>query len=90
MGRVAVRVRPRARGDTIAGVRQGALVVRVSAPPVAGRANAALCRLIAGRLGVAPSLVRVVRGATSRDKLVEVEGLADGDLRRALGLPSDP
>jgi hypothetical protein len=31
-----------------------------------------------------------VRGATSRDKLVEVEGVGDGDLRRALGLPSDP
>ena len=51
------------------------LQARVSAPPVDGRANRALCGLIAKRVGVAPSKVTVVRGQKSRDKLVRVEGV---------------
>lgn len=48
---------------------------RVSAPPVDGKANKALRRLVAKRLGVAPSRVTLVRGERSREKLLEVEGL---------------
>jgi uncharacterized protein YggU (UPF0235/DUF167 family) len=60
------------------------VVVRVTAPPVDGRANAALCAFVARRAGVAPSRVRVVRGATSRDKVLRVEGLRNDALRAAL------
>jgi uncharacterized protein len=84
MGRLEVRVQPRARRDEIAGVRGDALIVRVTAPPVEGRANTAVCKLLAKRLGVAPGSVAVVRGAGSRDKLVEIEGLDEDELRRAL------
>jgi hypothetical protein len=56
----------------------------VTAPPVDGRANEALCRLIADRAGVAPSRVSVVRGAKARDKVVRVEGLASAALRARL------
>jgi hypothetical protein len=59
----------------------------VSAPPVDGKANAALCRLIADAAGVAPSRVRVVRGHTAREKVVRVEGAEGAALRAALGLP---
>jgi uncharacterized protein YggU (UPF0235/DUF167 family) len=62
-------------------------VIRVSAPPVDGRANDALCRLVAKAAGVAPSRVRVVRGHTARDKVLEVEGVEAAALRAALGLP---
>ena len=55
-----------------------------------GKANAALCALLARRAGVAPSRVGVVRGATGRDKVVRVEGLDDAALRAALGLPAAP
>ena len=72
---IAVRLQPRARRDELLGMREGVLVVRVSAPPVDGRANRALCRLLARRLGVAPSRVAVVRGERSRDKTVRVDGL---------------
>jgi uncharacterized protein len=58
--------------------------VRVTAPPVDGRANDALCRLIADRAGVAPSRVSVVRGAKARDKVVRVEGIEAADLRSRL------
>jgi uncharacterized protein (TIGR00251 family) len=73
--RIAVRLQPRASRDEIVGLRDGVLVVRVTAPPVDGRANGALCKLIARRAGVAASRVSVVRGERSRDKLVQVEGV---------------
>jgi uncharacterized protein YggU (UPF0235/DUF167 family) len=82
--RLAVRLVPRARVNEISGERDGVLLVRVSAPPVDGKANAALCRLIAKRAGVGLGSVAVVRGAGSRDKLVQVEGISEEDLRRAL------
>jgi uncharacterized protein YggU (UPF0235/DUF167 family) len=69
------------------GVRAGALVVRLTAPPVEGRANDALCRLLARRLGVAPTRVTLLRGAKSRDKVIRVEGLSNTEITRSLGLP---
>ena len=68
------------------GERDGAVLIRVKAPPVDGKANDALCRLIAKRAGVAPSRVRVTRGPTAREKTVEVEGVETAQLRAALGL----
>ena len=85
MGRVAVRVQPRSRKDEIAGERAGALLIRVTAPPVDGKANAAVRRLIAKRLRVPAGRVSIVRGESSRDKFLEVEGIGDDELRRALG-----
>ena len=68
------------------GERAGAVVIRVTAPPVDDRANEALCRLIAKTARVAPSSVTIARGRTSRDKLVRVEGVGPDELRAALGL----
>jgi uncharacterized protein (TIGR00251 family) len=82
---ITVRVQARARRDEIVGLRGDAVVVRVTAPPVDGRANRAVCRLIAKRAGVAPSQVAIVRGERSRDKLVRVEGVDPAALRWGLG-----
>jgi uncharacterized protein (TIGR00251 family) len=79
-----VRLQPRARRDEVVGERAGAVVIRVSAPPVDGKANAALCAFVARAAGVAPSRVSVVRGHSSRDKLVRVEGVEELALRSAL------
>jgi hypothetical protein len=65
-------------------MRDGVLQAKVTAPPVDGKANTALCRLIAKRVGVAPSRVSVVRGEKSRDKVVRVEGMDSTGLQRAL------
>jgi len=81
---VTVRLTPRARKNEIAGERDGALLVRVTAAPVDGRANAALCRLIAKRARVGVRSVSVVRGMSSREKVVRVEGIGSDDLRAAL------
>jgi len=83
---IVVRLIPRARVNEIAGERNGVLLARVTAPPVDGRANAALCRLIAKRTGVGVRSVSIVRGASAREKTVRVEGVSEEELRRALGL----
>ena len=84
MSDVSVRVQPRASRDEITGWRDDVLVVRLTAPPVDGRANKALCKLIAGVVGVPPSRVSVVRGEKSRDKVVRVDGLSAEAVRAAL------
>jgi uncharacterized protein (TIGR00251 family) len=83
-GTLAVRIQPRAASDEIVGERNGALVVRLTAPPVEGRANDALCRLLARHLRVAPSRISLLKGARSRDKLVQVEGLTTKEIAQAL------
>ena len=70
--RVRVRVQPRAAHNRIVGHHGDALKAQVTAPPVDGEANAALERLFAAAAGVRRSTVRVVSGAKSRDKVVEV------------------
>lgn len=90
MGEIAIRLQPRARRNEIVGVRADAFVLRVTAPPVDGRANEAVCRLIATAAGVPPSRVTVVRGLSSRDKVIRVEGVDAADLRSALEARRDP
>lgn len=75
MGDLRVRLQPRAKSNELVGLREGTLVVRVTAPPVDGKANAALCKLLAKRLGVAPSTVAVIRGQSAREKVVRVDGI---------------
>jgi uncharacterized protein (TIGR00251 family) len=77
-------VRPRASRDELLGIRDGVLTARVSAPPVDGRANDALCRLIARALKLAPSRVTVIRGERSRVKVVRVQGVSAAALADAL------
>ena len=83
--RLAVRVVARASRDEIAGFEGETLRVRVTAPPVEGRANRALTRLLAKELGVARGDVRVVAGRGSRDKVLAVDGLGAAEVRRRLG-----
>ena len=81
---LAIRLQPRARRDEVVGERGGAIVIRVTAPPVDGKANAALCAFVARAAGVSASSVRIVRGQTSRDKLVRVDGVSALTLRETL------
>ncbi len=80
-----MRVSPRASRSEVGGWRDdGALTVRVTTPPVEGRANAAVGALLAAALGVPVSAVSVVHGEHGRDKLVRVAGLTPADIRRRL------
>ena len=83
---IDVHLQPNARVTEVAGLHGAALKIRVAAPPIDQRANDALVRFLAGRLGVAPSRVQVVRGAKSRSKTVEVGQADDETLRRVQAL----
>jgi len=83
---LAIRVHPRAPAARIAGERAGRLVVHVTAPPLDGRANDAVCRLLAKALRVAPGRLAVVSGERGRDKLVRIDGLSAADVADALEL----
>ena len=72
---ISVRVIPRAGRSGIAGTRDGALLIRLNAPPVEGAANDELVEVIAGALGVAARSVTIVSGARSRNKRVQVNGI---------------
>jgi uncharacterized protein (TIGR00251 family) len=83
----AVRVVVRASRDAIEGEWQGALKVRLAAPPVDNRANEALCRLLAQRLKIPVSAVRIVSGERSRTKRVEVRGASAEEVRQLFQKP---
>jgi uncharacterized protein (TIGR00251 family) len=82
---LSVRVTPRSSKDEIGAWDGSVLRVKLRAPPVDGRANEALRRLLAEHLGLAPSSVEVVSGATSRIKRLRIEGIAEAELREKLG-----
>jgi len=78
---------PRAGSDHVDGVVDGVLRAHVAAPAVAGAANQSLLRLLAGELGIARRSVRLVAGASGRQKLIVVDGLeADEVVARWPGL----
>lgn len=79
-----VWVQPRATANEIAGWQGEALRVRVVAPPVAGAANDAVCRLLATRLGVPLQAVWVAQGHAGRRKRIAVEGLTTAMVRQRL------
>jgi uncharacterized protein (TIGR00251 family) len=80
----AVRVSPRSSRNAIEGAHAGALKVRLTAPPLDGRANDALRRLLADRLNVPISAVRIVSGDKSRTKRVAVSGVSRAQVNAIL------
>lgn len=83
---VRIKAVPGASRDEIAGVVGDRLKVRVSAPPEGGKANKAICRVVARALGVRASAVRVEAGASHPEKTLRVAGV-DGATVRAGLLP---
>jgi uncharacterized protein (TIGR00251 family) len=83
--RFTVRVQPRASRNEVAGSHGDGIKIRLTAPPVDGAANSALIAFLAQTLGISKSSVRIVRGARSRTKVVEVTGIGPERLLRELG-----
>ena len=73
--RIDLRVIPRAPRNQIAGIREGRLLVRVTAPPVDDAANDAVVEALAQTLEVPRRSIRIVTGATARNKTVEITGV---------------
>ena len=83
---IKVRVQPKSSRNQVDGFQDGALRVRVTAAPTEGQANAAVIALLAKTLGVSKSRLRIIRGYSSRDKVVSVDTLTEQEVRRKLGV----
>ena len=81
---LAVRVQPRSRCNALAGLRDGVVIVRVTAPPLDGRANDAVCALLAAALGVRRSSLTILRGERARDKVISFDGLDQSTVEAAI------
>ena len=80
-----VRVLPRSSRSEIVGVSEGALRVKLTAPPVEGAANEALVKFLSEKLHIAKSRIEIVSGQSSRTKTVAVQGISKEDLSRLVG-----
>jgi len=69
-----IRVIPRASKTQIVGMHDGALKVRIAAPPVDGAANAELVKLLAKAFGVSKSSIEIISGETSKTKRIRITG----------------
>ncbi len=79
-----IRAKPRAKRAGLLGLREGALVVGVTAPPERGKANRAVLEVLARALRVPPSDLEIVQGETHREKRVLVRGLSAGEVLQRL------
>jgi len=84
MATLLVHVVPNAKENRVVGQHGDAIKIKLKARPIEGRANEALCRFLAERLGVPERSVSVLRGAKSRDKMIRIEGLGEDDVRDRL------
>ena len=80
----AVRVIPGASKNEVAGIQDGALKLKLTAPPVEGKANRACVDFLAGLLGVRRSALAITAGEKSRKKTVSVDGMSRGELEKHL------
>lgn len=83
---IELAVQPRASRAELTGVHDGALRLRVTAPPVDGAANAAVIEFLSSQLGISKSKLEIVSGHSSRRKRVLVRGSDEVDVRLQLGL----
>jgi len=79
-----IRVLPRSSRNQVLGERDGAIAIKLQAPPVDGAANGALLRFLAEHLDVPQRRIALLSGQTSRRKRIQVEGLTADQLRAAL------
>jgi uncharacterized protein (TIGR00251 family) len=82
--RLVVRVSPRASRDGVGGYRDGALIVRVTAPPVDSAANEAVIQVLARALDLPKRDLEIVRGLRSREKHIEIDGLTEPQVAERL------
>ena len=86
----SVRVVPRSAREGVAGTSEGAVRIRLTAPPVENRANEALVRFLSQSLGIPRRHVELVTGGRGRHKVVRVHGMSREEIFRRLGLEQPP
>lgn len=83
---LAIKAIPNAPRSAVVGWLGEALKVKVHAPPVEGRANEALCEFLASELDLPRRAISVLRGDTSRQKTLRIDGLTLAEVRAKLGI----
>lgn len=81
MARLKVRVTPRGSKEEVIGWREGSLAIKLTAPPVEGAANKACVDFLAKVFGVKRSQVSLVSGDKSREKIFEIDGLDEAEIK---------
>lgn len=81
-----IKVQPRSSRNQILGEQDGVLRVKLTAPPVDGEANQALLEFLARQLNIPRKNLRIIRGESSRQKLLEVTGLSGSEVVKLLGM----
>jgi len=81
-----IHLLPRASRDEICGLQGDALKVKVTAPPVSGKANKALQRFIAKKLNLSASQIEIMAGQHSREKTLKISGISRAAVEKALGI----
>ena len=81
-----IHLLPRASRDEICGLQGDAIKVKVTAPPIEGKANMALQKFIAKKLHLASSQVEIMAGQRSREKILRISGVTQEDVEKALGI----
>lgn len=84
--RLRIKAVPGASKDQVADVLGDRLKVRVAQPPEGGRANRAICALIARAIGVKGASVELVSGPASAEKVLRIQGADEATIRRSLGI----
>jgi uncharacterized protein (TIGR00251 family) len=87
--RLTIRVTPGASRNQITGQRDAVLLVKVAAPPVGGKANQALTDFLSRKLGVKRSAIKIVKGRTARNKIIDIEGMGREEAMKKLLAVSD-
>ena len=82
--KIPVRIHPNAARNEVMGITDGILQVRISAPPVKGKANKELIDFLSQLLGVSKSRLSIIKGHTSRNKVIAVDGLSREELLKQL------
>jgi uncharacterized protein (TIGR00251 family) len=81
-----VHLLPRASQEGIVGMHGDAIKIKVTAPPLNGKANKALTRFIAKKLNISSSQVEIIAGQRSREKLLRITGISRAAVEKALGI----
>ena len=82
--KISVRVHPGATKSEVVGFTGGVLQVRVSAPPVKGKANSELVAFLSKQLGVGKGALTIIKGHTSRHKVIAINGLNQEEVTKRL------
>ena len=82
--KVALLVHPNATRNEVSGFSDGVLRVKIAAPPTRGRANKELTAFLSQLLGVGKSSITIIRGHTSRNKLITISGLSQEEVKQRL------